>query len=796
MIRRFFKTLFLFLLLLIVAAGSAGVLGGFYFYFRLTRDLPKLEKLSDYNPRAVSTIYSEDGTLMAEVFDQYRYPVHLDEIPLKVRQAFLAAEDGSFYNHPGINLLSIARAMWVNFQSKSAKQGASTITQQVVKSLLLSREKTFERKFKEAILSYRLEKSLTKDEIFSIYLNEIFLGNHAYGVKAAAKMHFHKALDELSIAQAAFLGSLPQRPSELINPRNRSVAIERQHYVLGQMLKNNFITRSEYETAISEPLVVEQADLDKTFHSPYYVSHAITVSENLLRSIDRKYSLRRPGGFKVVTAADVAANDLAVRSLKKGLKAIDKRRGWRGTINPKRPHRPGEGEKVPPLEATALQINEIYRAKVTGIKKGTQLVQVTFGGFEGEIDLAQAAWAKRMLTKDDEVIGIEPQKFISPGDLIDVSLDASEEKRAPIRDVKTKVKFKLDQWPEVEGAFVASSALTGEVKAIVGGFDYRESVFNRATQGELQPGSSFKPFIYVAALDTLHYTPSTLVPDSPISLIAGNGKIWSPQNFDHKFLGPITLRTALQRSRNVVSVYMLNKMGIDKGIQSARNLGITTDIQRNMSIALGTPQVKLIEMVRAYGAFAASGWLADSIVVKEISDRNRKKIFEKFPNQKKVLSDETAFIMAHMMKGVVERGTATVVKALNKPCAGKTGTTNNHMDAWFIGYTPEWTAGVWVGFDVKRSLGKVETGGYAAAPIFLDFMKEYLKDAPAIDFDIPEGVVPVPINLNSGRPASGQGAFIEYFKSGTEPQGGREEGGREEGGREEAAANMAEEATE
>jgi len=770
---RFLKLILVFFFTLGIIGAGVGATIGFYFYFRYTRDLPKIERLSDYSPRAVSSIYSEEGVLMAEVFDQYRYPVTLDQVPLRVRQAFLAAEDGNFYSHPGIDFVSILRAALTNFRFKSAKQGASTITQQVVKSLLLSKEKTMERKAKEAILSYRLEKYLTKDEILTIYLNDIFLGNHAYGVKAAAKMHFHKTLEELSLAQIAFLAALPQRPSELMNPKNRRVAIKRQRYVLDQMRRNNFIDQKELDEALKEELKIEQFNLDTLYRAPYYVSHATTVSEDILRTLDRKYSLRRPGGFKIVTAANIEANDLAVRSVKDGLQAIDKRRGWRGTVDPKKPHRPSEGGRVPLLDPSYLEPKEIYRAKI--LKKQGNSVQVQLGKFSGEFEVKPDTWARRFLKPDNEIIGVEPLKLMNVGDLIDVSL--VPEVTTQINDPAQKVKFQLDQWPEVEGAFVASNILTGEVKAIVGGYDYRESVFNRATQGELQPGSSFKPFIYVAAVDQLHYTPSTLVPDSPISLVAGNGKVWAPQNFDHKFLGPITLRTALQKSRNVVSVALLNRMGIDRGIQSAKNLGISTFIPRNMSIALGTPQVQLIEMVRAYGAFGASGWLADSIVVKEIIDRHGKKIFEKRPNQKKVLSDETAFIMAHMMKGVVERGTATSVKVLNRPIAGKTGTTNNHMDAWFIGYNPEWAAGVWTGYDVKRPMGKEETGGKAAAPIFIGFMKEFLKNSPVLDFDIPDSVVPVSVNVNSGRPVAPgtPGEFIEYFKSGTEPSGGEPE---------------------
>ena len=377
------------------------------------------------------------------------------------------------------------------------------------------------------------------------------------------------------------------------------------------------------------------------------------------------------------------------------------------------------------------------------------------------------------MDREERATSGKPESRISVNDVIEVSLDEeAKEKLVTKKDGSTELRLVLDQTPDVEGAMAVQNALTGEVKALIGGYDYQRSVFNRATQGKLQPGSAFKPFIYLAAVEHLHYTPSTIVPDSPISMVAGDGKLWAPQNYDHKFIGPITLRTALQRSRNVVSVYLLQKLGVQRGIQSARKLGITTPIPPNMSIALGTPEVKLVELVNAYGAFAAEGWLADQIFIKSIRDRDGKIIYEKRTNQKKVIEDTDAFIMANMMKGVVERGTAQRVKELGIPVAGKTGTTNDQMDAWFVGYTPEWVAGTWVGFDVKRTLGRFETGGKAAAPAFVYFMKEWLKDAPPLDFNIPDGVIPVTVNINSGRLTSPDApdAFVEYFKSGTEPR--------------------------
>ena len=764
MIARIIKYSLIFGVVLGLILSVVGGVVGAYFYIRLTRDLPKFDRLSDYRPKAVTSIYSDDGTLMAELYEERRYPVKFEEIPLRVRNAFLAAEDANFYSHPGIDITSIFRAMWVNLHHKSSKQGASTITQQIVKSLLLTREKTFERKAKEAILSYRIEKALTKDEILSIYLNEIFLGNTAYGIKAAGRVHFHKELNELTIAEAAFLAGLPQKPSYLMELAHRGEALQRQHYVLQQMLSKGMITAEERSAAEKEELKIFGVE-SRTFLAPYFVAHAETELAEKLQSLDKRLTPTNPGGFQVYTTADVKAHEIAERAVHRGLQEVDRRRGWRGPLGVV------DKEGAIPVKFTSSITDKnqlkpfiVYPAQITEIQGGS--VKVKLGELFGSFDLKKSTWANRFLTKDDRVTGIDIAKYLKVGQIIEVSLDLDNTK-----DLGELLPLRLSQTPLVEGAFVIANALTGEVKIIIGGYDYEKSQFNRATQGLRQPGSSFKPFIYLAAVDDLGFTPSTIVPDEPISLVAGNGQMWSPQNFDEKYLGPITLRTALQRSRNVVSVYLLNKMGVDKGIQYARKLGITTPIGRDLSISLGTSEVKLIELVHAYGTFAAGGWLSDSLVVSKIRDRDGKLLVEQRPKQKQVISEESAFIMASMMKGVVERGTATIVKELGKPTAGKTGTTNDHMDAWFIGYTPEWAGGAWVGFDVKRPMGKPETGGRAAAPIFLYFMQEFLKDTPPLDFEIPDGVIPVPIDLNSGRPveAGTPGAFIEYFKSGTEP---------------------------
>jgi penicillin-binding protein 1A len=769
---RVFVVVSVVITLLVTAAVLMTVM---YFYIRFTRDLPRIERISDYRPKAVTSIYAEDGTLMSELYDERRYPVKFEDIPEVVKKAFLAAEDANFYTHPGIDITSIIRALVVNLRSKKAKQGASTITQQVVKSLLLSREKTYERKAKEAILSYRLEKALTKDEIFSIYLNQIFLGSGSYGVAAAAKVHFHKKLSELNIAEAAYIAGLPQKPTQLSRLESRQTAIHRQHYVLGQMLERKMISQLEHEQAKNTPLEIFPADQQTIYAVPYFSGHVIKLLGDIFKALPGDMTATNPGGFIVQTTADVAAEAMAKRALHRGLRELDKREGWRG---PRGVYGQHTDEASLGWEGIAskedILPDTVYRAAIKKLnaKGGLALVQV--GKVQGVLDLKRATWARRLIKEDDREAGIQPETFVKAGDIVEVSLDPAA---VPSKD-KTEAKqelvyFVLDQTPKVEGAFVAANALTGEVKVIIGGYDYSATQFNRATQGELQPGSAFKPFIYLAAIEHLGFTPSTIVPDSPISLPGGDGKIWTPQNFDHEYLGPITLRTALQRSRNVVSVYLISRLGVERAIESARKLGITTPLPPNMSLALGTAEVHLIELVHAYGAFAAEGWLADSLIVKSIKDRDGKPVYKQSVQQKKVIQDTDAFIMANMMKGVVERGTATKIKELGRPVAGKTGTTNEQMDAWFVGYTPEWVAGVWVGFDTKHTLGRMETGGKAAAPIYLYFMQEFLADKPVLDFNIPDGVIPVPVDLHSGQPVDPNtpGAFIEYFKSGTEPSG-------------------------
>ncbi len=749
-----------------------GGLASVYFYNRLTRDLPKIEKLSDYKPKAVTQFFSNDGVLIAEIWDERRYPVLLEEMPAHVKNAFLAAEDASFYEHSGIDFFGILRAVWVNMTSRKTKQGASTITQQIVKELLLSRERTYERKIKEALLSYRLENSLSKNEILNIYLNQIFLGSGAYGVKAAAKTHFRKELVDLTIAEAAFLGALPKKPSELTRPENRSMALGRTRYVLKQMRAKDFITEDEYSVALSQELKIYPSNEDTLYHAPYFASHSIKEAEAVFQEKFPELSLRDPGGYKIYTTLDLRADQIAEKALKTGLKEVDKREGWKGPIGnvaevQKKPLKWTEVESVDELSEGV-----VYRALVSEVDKRRNRVQVKLGKVEGSVDFSSARWARTMASYPQgsfeiDKKAINPINEVKSGDIIEVSLTLIKKENEA-----DKFELILDQTPEAQSAMAIMNVQTGEVKTIQGGFDYQNSKFNRATQAYLQPGSSFKPFIYLSAIDILGLTPSSLVPDAPISFPTATG-VWSPQNYDEKFLGPITLRTALQKSRNVVSVYLLNRVGIDKVINMAKRFGISTPIARNMSLALGTSEVHMLDMVKAYAGIASAGYVPDQLIIKKILTRDDTELLVNSSRSENVVDPRSAFVLEHMMRGVVDRGTAQTVKALGRPVAGKTGTTNEHMDTWFIGFTPDLVAAVWVGFDTKRSLGKTETGGRAAAPIFLEFMKDYLGDGPVLDFVPPEGVTPVAVDVVSGVPVNPAtpGAFIEYFKTDNLSQG-------------------------
>nr|HID60191.1 penicillin-binding protein 1A [Desulfobacterales bacterium] len=739
----------------------AGIfLGATYLYF--THDLPKISSIEDYRPPIVSTVYSDDGRVIAEFFNERRIVVPLSKMPRMLIHAFIAAEDARFYKHKGIDILSIIRAFFKNIEAGTIVQGGSTITQQVTKSLFLTPERSYSRKVREAILAYRLDNRLTKDEILFLYLNQIYLGDGSYGVEAAAENYFGKSVSELNLAECAMLAGLPRAPSRYSPFKHPERARERQAYVLKRMVEEGYITEAEAQEALDTKLEIKPRRNLYTDEVPYY-------TEYVRQYVQKKYGrdVLYNEGLRIYTGVNIEMQKVGTAELNKGLKALDKRMGYRGPLK----HLDHEEidtfcrELQQNLEGPVKE-GETVKGVVTGIDNEKGKVTVCIGDEEGIILLRDMRWAR----KPDPEIDYREARVKHPGDALSIG-------DVILVRVKGRVKgggvwnLALEQTPLVEGALLCMEADTGYVKVLVGGRDFKVSEFNRAIQSRRQPGSAFKPIIYAAALDK-GYTPATIIIDSPLVFQDSERDfVWKPKNYEEKFYGPTIFRSALIHSRNIVTIKILKDIGIDYVIQYARKLGITSPISRDLSIALGSSGVSLLELVRAYSVFVNQGQLVKPIFVTKIIDRYGNILEENLPQRKRVIEKSTAFIMTNLLQGVVREGTGRRVRKLNRPAAGKTGTTNNLVDAWFVGFTPRYITGVWVGFDDERSLGKNETGSRAAAPIWLGFMKRVLKDKPIRVFPVPDNVVFAKIDAKTGLlaiPESEQ-TFFECFKEGTVP---------------------------
>ncbi len=729
----------------------------------LGRDLPQIGSLKDYQPPVITSVYSEDGQKIAEFFEERRIVVPLEKIPERLKQAFIAAEDARFYRHKGIDFLSIMRAFFKNLEAGTIVQGGSTITQQVTKSFFLSPERSYERKIKEAILAYRLDKTFSKDEILYLYLNQIYLGHGAYGVAAAAENYFGKTVDQLNLAECAMLAGLPQAPSRYSPFRHPERARQRQIYVLNRMVEEGYITNLEASEAI-------KTELDIKPRRNLYLEKVPVYTEHIRRYVEKKYGRKAlyTEGLQIYAAVNLEMQKIARRQVVKGLEELDRRQGYRGPLS----HLDVEQienfalELQQELDKKPPSVGDIVKAVVIEVDDKTGKVIVRLGGQHGIIKFKTMLWAR----KPDPEVGYwetkvkNPSQVLSKGDVIQVRIKA-------LNDGDKPWDVELYQTPEAQAALICLEAGTGLVKVMIGGRDFTSSQFNRAIQSRRQPGSAFKPIIYAAALDK-GYTPATVIVDSPIVLEdKSHDFTWKPRNYGKKFYGPTLLREALARSRNVVTIKILQDIGIDYVIDYARKLGIESEINRDLSIALGSSGVSLLEIVKAYSVFANQGYLIEPVFVTKILDRNGQILEEMSPERKQVIEASTAYIMTSLLEGVVKNGTGRRVRALKRPVAGKTGTTNNLHDAWFVGYTPRYITGVWVGFDQERSLGKGETGSRAASPIFLGFMQEILKNEPVRVFQVPDGVVFAKIDAETGLlpiPESKKTIF-ECFKEGTVP---------------------------
>jgi penicillin-binding protein 1A len=691
-------------------------------------------------------------------------------MPAMLINAFIAAEDARFYKHKGIDVYSIIRAFFKHIEAGTIVQGGSTITQQVTKSFFLTPERSYTRKIKEAILAYRIDKVFNKDEILYLYLNQIYLGHAAYGVGAAAENYFGKSVKDLNLAECAILAGLPQAPSKYSPFKYPQRAQQRQVYVLNRMVAESYISDAQVSEAI-------KTEVDIRPRRNWYIEEIPYYTEHVRRYLEKKYGADAlyTQGLKVYTAVNIEMQKTARQEIQKGLYDLDKRQGYRGPLKHLEPQEIEAFSKAlqAELDVDPLEQGKTVNGVVVKVDDRKKTVAVRMGKAMGRIELEDMQWARK---PDPEVAYYEtklkkPSKALGVGDEILVKL------KSKIKD-KDLWALSLEQEPIAQAALLCIEAQTGFVKAMVGGKDFRETQFNRAFQSRRQPGSAFKPIIYAAALDKQfedpehYFTPATVIIDSPIVFKDEERDFkWKPKNYKEKFFGPTLLRDALAKSRNVVTIKILRDIGIEYAREYAAKLGITSELSKDLSIALGSSGVSLLELTNAYSVFSNQGYHVEPVFITKIEDRDGNVIEEIVPERTKVIEKTSAYLMTHLLEGVVQYGTGWRAKALGRPAAGKTGTTNNLYDAWFMGYTPELITGVWVGFDDEAPLGKSETGSRAASPIWLGFMKKVLDGKPVKVFPVPEGVVFSKIDAETGLlpiPESKKTAFV-CFKEGTVP---------------------------
>jgi penicillin-binding protein 1A len=772
---RFFGLLFAAGTIIFVAAVAAAA--GLLWHY--SQSLPDYSQLQDYEPAVMTRVHASDGSLLAEYARERRLYIPIQAVPKLVTHAFVAAEDKNFYEHGGIDFSGIARAATLYIQqygSGRRPQGASTITQQVAKNFLLTNELSFARKIKEALLAMKIERAFSKERILELYLNEIYLGMGAYGVAAASLLYFDKSVHELSVAEAAYLAALPKAPNNYHPFRQRERALERRNYVLDRMAEDHYITVQEAEKAKKEPLKITPRPTGAHIFAAEY------FAEEVRRYIYDNYTEKKlyEGGLSVRATLDPKMQVLARKVLVDGFVNFDEQHGYRGAAQKIDPA--GDwGAKLAEVKALSdvapWRLAVVLEADDASARIGLQPGREPGGALSkeretGTIALEGMKWAKARGKTPTKV-----SQVLSPGDVVYVE---------PLGGGQ----FRLRQVPEVSGAIVVMDPQTGRVLAMAGGFSYDQSQFNRATQALRQPGSSFKPLVYAAALDN-GYTPSTVVLDAPIEIDTGTG-IWAPENYTRKYYGPSTLRFGIEQSRNVMTVRLAQDIGMPLIGEYAKRFGVYDNLPPYLSFALGAGETTLLRMVGAYAMFDNGGRKIQPTLIDRIQDRYGHTIYkhdsrecrgcdaDKWADQneptlidkrERVLDPMTAYQITSIMEGVVQRGTATVVKEVGKPIAGKTGTTNDEKDAWFIGFSPDLVVGVYLGYDKPRHLGRGATGGVLAAPIVRDFMKVALADKPAVPFRVPPGIKLIRIDPRSGMRAGpgDQRVILEAFKPGTAP---------------------------
>ena len=773
--------------LLAVGLGSVLVAGAFSHY---SKDLPDYAYLEDYQPPTLSRIYADDGRMMAVVAAEQRLFVPIDDVPKRVIDAFLSAEDSDFYQHNGVDYAGIARAVFVNLHNVGRERhpmGASTITQQVAKNMLLTNEISLARKVREAILATRLEKVLSKDRILEIYLNEIFLGSRSYGVAAAALNYFNKSLDELTVPEAAYLAALPKAPNNYHPLREHAAAVARRNWVIGRMAESGRITREEADEAQKDPLETKSRDESESVTADYF-------SEEVRRQLVDKFGEEDvlEGGLAVKTSLNPQLQNAATQALRDGLIAFDRReRGWRGAVA----HLSDFADWQKKLKGIAIPAGGEYwqLAVVSGLKNNE--AQIAFAdNARGHIPWTELSWARRELADNQFGPAIhQPSDVLNVGDVVMVEPVKLNEQGKPY----PAETFTLRQVPIVQGAIVALDPHTGRVFAMNGGFSTKISQFNRATQAMRQPGSSFKPFVYMAGLDK-GFTPASLIMDSPFDYYQGPGlPLWRPENYGGEDFGPLPLRGGIEKSQNVMTVRLANAIGMPIVVEYAKKFGVVDDMPELLSFALGAKETTPLRMVTAYGMIVNGGKKITPSLIDRVQDREGKTLWRAdnrdckdclsagwtvpmtppdIPDTREQVEDpRTTYQMVNILQGVVQRGTAARLHDIDFPLAGKTGTTNDSKDAWFVGFTPDLVCGVYVGFDNPVPLGSRETGASVAVPIFRSFITQAIKDKPPVPFRVPPGLRMVRVNPNTETlaPPSDKNAIWESFIPGTEPQEGQ-----------------------
>jgi penicillin-binding protein 1A len=725
--------------------------------WHLSKDLPALDQLGTYQPSLVTQVYSSDQRLIGQFFIERRILTPVGDIPERLRRAVVAVEDVRFFEHPGLDYIGMTRAAWTNLRRGGKVEGASTITQQLARSLFLSSERTFDRKVRELILAYKMELVLTKEQILELYLNQIYFGQGAYGVASAAQTYFGKDLSALSIGESAFLAGLPKSPNHYSPFKAYDRAKKRQEHVLARMEEAKFLTTAEREQAAEEILNFRRPGAEQA--APYFV-------EYIRQLLVAKYgeAMVYKGGLKVVTTINMEMQKVAEAAFAVGLRELDKRQGWRGPLRTVDLTAP-----TPPIVAAVVdqvpKVGDYREGFVTKVGKNQYLVQI--GTMQAQLAFDDMAWAKRRLTGPDTakdvVVNPNLKQVLKPGDVVEVMVKQLDH---------GIVHVQLEQTPLVEGGLIALEPGRGAIRAMVGGYDFARSEYNRAVQAHRQPGSAFKPIIYATAVSQ-GMSPASVILDAPVVYEQEQDeKTWKPENYGRKIHGMVSLRDALAHSHNLATVRLLDKVGVKNVIDFAKTVGITSPLAADLSLGLGSSSVGLMELTSAYSVLLNQGSRAEPYAILFVKDNAGTVLEQAEPQALQVISKETAYLVTNMMEDVIQKGTGQAARTIGRPIAGKTGTTDEFINAWFIGGAPNLITGIYVGFDDRRSLGETESGAHAALPIWINFMQTALKPLPVVAFTIPEGITFVKVDPATGLLEDGQedqASTVELFTKGSEP---------------------------